>query len=214
MQTAKTLIRLGGHPGWSESSLGTRAILLVLSWGGSYYCRGNYTCWNFRCPKFSNIYGNKNINDIWAASWQNQQNDCGPSKDSDQPGHPSSLISVFFYCLKKAWVLSYPLSAQRRLGSAWASSEDSDQTGHTVILLVFSRGSSFCTYSSIGEVCSPLYHCDQNLLETLYIWNKIQYLFQWPHDKTNKMTVRPAKTQISLDIWPVWSESSLCALNE
>ena len=33
-----------------------------------------------------------------------------------------------------------------------------------------------------------------------------------PHDKTNKMTVRPAKTQISLGICPVWSESSLCAL--
>ena len=31
-----------------------------------------------------------------------------------------------------------------------------------------------------------------------------------PHDKTNKMTVRPAKTQISLGIRPVWSESSLC----
>ena len=31
------------------------------------------------------------------------------------------------------------------------------------------------------------------------------------HDKTNKMTVRPAKTQISLGIRRVWSESSLCA---
>ena len=31
------------------------------------------------------------------------------------------------------------------------------------------------------------------------------------HDKTNKMSVRPAKTQISLGICPVWSESSLCA---
>ena len=31
-----------------------------------------------------------------------------------------------------------------------------------------------------------------------------------PHDKTNKMTVRPAKTQISLGVCPVWSESSLC----
>ena len=31
-----------------------------------------------------------------------------------------------------------------------------------------------------------------------------------PHDKANKMTVRPAKTQISLGIRPVWSESSLC----
>ena len=31
------------------------------------------------------------------------------------------------------------------------------------------------------------------------------------HDETNKMSVRPAKTQISLGICPVWSESSLCA---
>ena len=30
-----------------------------------------------------------------AASWQNQQNDCAPSEDSDQPGHPPSLNSVF-----------------------------------------------------------------------------------------------------------------------
>ena len=31
------------------------------------------------------------------------------------------------------------------------------------------------------------------------------------HDKTNKVSVRPAKTQISLGICPVWSESSLSA---
>ena len=31
------------------------------------------------------------------------------------------------------------------------------------------------------------------------------------HDKTNKMAVRPVKTQISLGIRPVWSEASLCA---
>ena len=38
-----------------------------------------------------------------------------PSEDSDQPGHPPSLIRVFAVRMKKAWVLSYPLSAQRRL---------------------------------------------------------------------------------------------------
>ena len=45
---------------------------------------------------------------------------CAPSEDSGQPGHPPSLIRVFAVCMKKAWVLSYPLSAQRRLWSAWA----------------------------------------------------------------------------------------------
>ena len=34
--TAKTLIRLGGCPGWSESSLGAQIMLLVLSRGSSY----------------------------------------------------------------------------------------------------------------------------------------------------------------------------------
>ena len=52
---------------------------------------------------------------IWATSWQNQRNDSATSEDSDQPGHPSSLIRVFAVHMKKAWVLSYPLSAQRRL---------------------------------------------------------------------------------------------------
>ena len=35
-------------------------------------------------------------------------------------------------------------------------------------------------------------------------------IIQPPHDKTNTMTVRPAKTQINLGIHPVWSASSLC----
>ena len=38
---------------------------------------------------------------------------------------------------------------------------------------------------------------------------KICSLFEPPHDKTNQMTVCPVKTQISLGIRPVWSESSL-----
>ena len=35
---------------------------------------------------------------IWAASWQNQQNDFVPSEDWDQPGHLSSRIRVFAVC--------------------------------------------------------------------------------------------------------------------
>ena len=81
---------------------------------------------------------------LWAASWQNRHCGCAPSEDSDQPGHPPSLIRVFAVRMKKAWVLSYPLS----------TSEDSDQTGRmprliwvfagrTVILLVLSRGGFF-----------------------------------------------------------------------
>ena len=72
-------------------------------------------------------------------SWQNQQSDCAPSEDSDQPGHPPSLIRVFAVPdqpghppslirvfavrMRKAWVFSYPLSAQRRLWSDWVDAQ-------------------------------------------------------------------------------------------
>ena len=49
--------------------------------------------------------------DFRAAPRQNQQNDCAPSEDSDQPGHPPSLIRVFAVRIKQAWVISYLLSA-------------------------------------------------------------------------------------------------------
>ena len=60
---------------------------------------------------------------IWAATWQNKQNECAPSEDSDQHGHPPSLIRVFAVRMKKPWVLNYPLSAQRRLWSDWADAQ-------------------------------------------------------------------------------------------
>ena len=40
---------------------------------------------------------------------------CAPSEDSDQPGRPLSLIRALAVRMKKPWVLSNPLSAQRRL---------------------------------------------------------------------------------------------------
>ena len=44
-------------------------------------------------------------------------------------------------------------------------------------------------------------------------WNRAAgaYLSR-DHDKTNKETMRPAKTQISLGIRPVWSESSFALI--
>ena len=63
---------------------------------------------------------------------------CAPSEDSDQPGHLPSLIRVFTVCMKKACVLSYPLSAQRRLGSARADAQADPSlclcTGHFAVL--------------------------------------------------------------------------------
>ena len=46
-----------------------------------------------------------------------------PSEDLDQPEHSLSLIRVFAVRMKIAWVLSYPLSAQRRLWSDWVDAQ-------------------------------------------------------------------------------------------
>ena len=53
----------------------------------------------------------------WTESPRDKTNKmaCAPSEDSDQPGHPTGLIRVFAVHMKKAWVLSYSMNAQRRL---------------------------------------------------------------------------------------------------
>ena len=116
--TLKTLTRLGGCPGWSGSLLGSQVILLVLSCSGSIKRR--------------------------ATSWHNHKMACAPSEDSDQPGHLPSLIRVFAVRIKKAWILSYPLSIHPVWSASslctlisvakdpnllQADSENSDQTG-------------------------------------------------------------------------------------
>ena len=70
-----------------------------------------------------NVVRTNRPTNISAATWQNQHNDCAPSEHSDQPGHPPSLIRVFAVCIKKAWVLSYPFSAQWALRSDWADAQ-------------------------------------------------------------------------------------------
>ena len=76
---------------------------------------------------------------------------CAPSKDSDQPGHPPSLIRVFAVHMKKAWVLSYPLSEQRRLlirlGGCPCWSES--LLGAHAILFVLSRCGSYDSNVSV-----------------------------------------------------------------
>ena len=112
-------------------------------------------------------YCTEPVYDTWAATWQNQQNEWAPSEDSDQPGHPPSLIRVFAVCMKKAWVLS--------LATHKAQSEDSDQTGRkprliwvfagrTLILLVVSCRGSRVTWqmrqnSSESLIIKVLSHC-------------------------------------------------------
>ena len=62
---------------------------------------------------------------FWATSWQTQQNDfCAlPSEDSDQPGHPPSLIRVFTVRSMGSLGPNFASGGQRWLWSDWADIE-------------------------------------------------------------------------------------------
>ena len=88
---------------------------------------------------------------------------CALSEDSDQPGHPSSLIRVFAVRMKKALVLSYPLNAQQmrmpKLICVFS--------GRTLFLLVLSyRGSYWVDVNVFVSV--PDHHiCIYNAINSL-----------------------------------------------
>ena len=70
---------------------------------------------------------------------------------------------------------------------------------------------------NVNNFCLLLQQFRQELMFLLYclvfftILHSFTCLTYEPtHDKTNKMTLRLAKIQISLGIRPIWSESSLC----
>ena len=90
----------------------------------------------------------------WAATWENKQSECASSEDSDPP----SLIRVFAVRMKKPSVLSYPLSAQRRLWSNWANAQ-ADLTlrwAHSHFLVLSCCGSfrlgTYLEMSSINRI--------------------------------------------------------------
>ena len=112
-----------------------------------------------------------------------------PAKTLDQPGHPPSLIRilirVFTVRMKKAWLLSYPQSPQRRLWSDWADAQaDESSLG----------AQSFCWF------CHDAAH-----LFRIYVLEWLQYL---SHSTTypTKWHIRPAQADLSLR----WAHRSFC----
>ena len=123
MLTGKTLIRLGGCPGWSESMLGAQSF-----------------CWFCHAVAFSDVYSYCCNN--WAATWQNYKMSMRPAKTQSAWASAQSDQSLL-----SAW---RDLGA---LATHWVHSEDADQTGwmprliwvfagRTVTLLVLSCGGS------------------------------------------------------------------------
>ena len=91
---------------------------------------------------------------IWAASRQNQQNGMCTQRRLRSAWASPSLIRVFAVRMKKAWVLSYPLSAQRKLWSDWADAQADLRLCwvHSHLVGFVMRGLSFHTDRSCQTV--------------------------------------------------------------
>ena len=103
IQTAKTLTRLSRCPGWSESSLGAHAILLVLSWGGSFRQQQNkgadQTHWMHKLiwAIVVHMFINRLYHDLAHTSlvMRKPVSAICEQQRPDQPAYPRSLISCF-----------------------------------------------------------------------------------------------------------------------
>ena len=126
-------------------------------------------------------------------------------------------------CIRPVWSES-SLCAQwvaKHPSFLYADSEDSDQTGRMPRLIWVFAG-RILTLLVLSCHGSAIFH---DFVPNIghFVWKSCQWLasdqtvryrlnrFEPPRGKTNNVSVRQAKTQISLGICPGWSESSLGA---
>ena len=91
-----------------------------------------------------------------------------PNKDSDQPGHPPSLIRDFTVRMKKPWVLCFPLSEQRRLiGLADAQADLSLHWAHRSFCWFWHGATQMFSYAGFRapSISYGRGHCDSQCHE-------------------------------------------------
>ena len=125
--------------------------------------------------------------------------------------------SAFAVHMKKYWILSYPLSALQRLWSdgADAQADLSLRWVHRPFCWfcheaaqISTRGCKNCFGCTDLKSKGPQIHIGEKKKTVVFVI--LLPIGAWAgnepwHNKTNKMSVRPAKTRISLGIHSVWS---------
>ena len=124
---------------------------------------------------------------IWACARQNQQNDCRPSEDSDQPGHPPSLIEYSLY----AWRSIGSLATHRAHSEDWSDWADAQadlslRWAHEPICWFCRAAAHFFSGGGCFKVIA--------VLPDVYLLNDLSRKMSRLMTKPTKWHVRPAKT--------------------
>ena len=144
--------------------------------------------------------------------------DLANSEDSDQTGRMPRLIWAFAGRKVILLVLSRGSSFVRKMNKSSSLEKLSHVVPTTRWPVKYPALSRQCRWHYVTcrlvtvVIITVMKHTEtrkqtQNMLLKICVASQ----FEQQHDKTNKITVRPAKTQISLGIRPVWSASSLYA---
>ena len=92
------------------------------------------------------MLSNRHEKCMWATTWPNQQNECAPSEDYDQPGHPPSLIRVIAVCSVGSLGPKLSSCRQRRLWSDWEDAQ-ADQSSQS---LRWAHAQPFCWFGHVA----------------------------------------------------------------
>ena len=127
-QTTKSPIKMCCCTSWSTSNLGAYVIMLVLSCCCSNVSKDDSTQFKTLIQWDLHVYAclhckclSQKVNE--PRRDKTNKLTCAPSKDSDQPGHPPSLIRVFAVRSMGSYGSKFSSCAQRRLWSDGADAQ-------------------------------------------------------------------------------------------
>ena len=136
---------------------------------------------------------------IWATSWENLFMPYANNKGADQPAHLRGLISPFDVCCLDSIISLVSIS----------------EISSVQLASVAAQASLSLTWLKTSKTDPWIDHSEAARFKVFLKLNNsfilVNFESEPQHDKTNKVSVHPAKTQISLGIHPIWSESSLSA---
>ena len=223
MRTAKTLIRLGRCPGWSETSLGAQSLCWFCH-VAAYFMTNLHkrmlpdwriepvTSWIPVGQASNGAAGlgthKKRDRVVWFCWWSSKcacvaikWGKCEPRHDKTNKVSVRPVKTQISLGIRPVWSES-SLSAWRKHGSLathWAHSEDSDQTGRMPRLILVFAGHT---------VTLLVLSCRGSCLSLCLKLSVVPYMSR-SMTKPTIWHMHPVSTRISLGIRPVWSVSAV-----
>ena len=160
------MTKITWYPNWSFQPISRRGPnphsqfhMLYFIWiyciPWSVVCTGVHDDLSFIVHKFKRCYLLVSLNYLWHMKTSSQQGGSASVEDLDKPRHRLCLIRGLAVCMKKVWVLGFPLTIEWRLRSALTDTQ-SDLVLPSVYthFVGFVMSCRFLTHKAPPIICS------------------------------------------------------------